>query len=164
MAPIYSYSGPGHWNDPDMLEIGNGGMTTEEYRTHFSMWALWSAPLLVGTDVSNMSPETKEILLNKDVIAVDQDPLGQQGQRVWKDGETEVWSKQLADGGRAVVLLNRGPNDTTVKADWTQIGYPATLTATIRNLWTHQDTPGQKGSYSAQVPSHGVVMFTVHPQ
>ena len=163
MDPIYSYSGPGHWNDPDMLEVGNGGMTAVEDRTHFSMWALFSAPLLVGTDVVNMSKETKETLLNKDVIAVDQDPLGQQGRRVKKDGDLEVWSKQLADGGRAVVLLNRGATPATIEADWTDIGYPASIAATVRDLWTGKETPGQKGSYSAQVPSHGVAMVTVRP-
>jgi alpha-galactosidase len=163
MDPIYNYSGPGHWNDPDMLEVGNGGMTTEEDRTHFSMWALFSAPLLVGTDVVNMSKETKEILLNKDVIAIDQDPLGQQGRRVKKDGDLEVWSKQLADGGRAVVLLNRGATPATIEANWTDIGYPASISATVRDLWTGKETSGQKGSYSAQVPSHGVAMVTVRP-
>jgi alpha-galactosidase len=138
-------------------------LTTEEDRTHFSMWALFSAPLLVGTDVVNMSKETKEILLNKDAIAIDQDPLGQQGRRVKKDGELEVWSKQLADGGRAVVLLNRGATPATIEANWTDIGYPASISATVRDLWTGKETSGQKGSYSAQVPSHGVAMVTVRP-
>ncbi len=163
MEPIYSYSGPGHWNDPDMLEVGNGGMTTEEDRAHFSMWALFSAPLLAGTDIANMSKETREILLNKDVIAIDQDPLGQQGRRVTKDGDLEVWAKRLADGGRAVVLLNRGATPATIQAAWTEIGYPASISANVRDLWTGKQASGQKGSYSAQVPSHGVVMVTVKP-
>jgi alpha-galactosidase len=163
MNGLESYSGPGHWNDPDMLEVGNGGMTAEEYRAHFSMWALFSAPLLVGTDVKNMSGDTREILLNKDVIAIDQDSLGQQGRQVRKDGDLEVWSKQLADGGRAVVLLNRGATPATIDAAWTDIGYPASLSATVRDLCTKKEIQGQKGSYSAQVPSHGVVMVTVEP-
>ena len=139
LAPLYSYAGPGHWNDPDMLEVGNGGMTTEEYRTHFSMWALLAAPLLAGNDIANMTPDTREILLNKDVIVVDQDTLGIQGHRVRKEQDLEVWSKQLADGGRAVVLLNRGSAPAQITARWTDIGYPDTLKAEIRNLWTHQD-------------------------
>jgi alpha-galactosidase len=163
MNGIESYSGPGHWNDPDMLEVGNGGMTTEEYRAHLSMWALFSAPLLVGTDVTSMSADTREILLNRAVIAVDQDPLGQQGHRVKKDGELEVWSKQLADGGRAVVLLNRSATPAAVEAAWTDIGYPATLTATVRDLWNGKQLTGQKGSYTAQVPGHSVVMVTIEP-
>ncbi len=108
MNGLETYAGPGHWNDPDMLEVGNGGMTKEEYRAHFSMWAMFSAPLLAGNDISNMTADTREILLNKEVIAIDQDPLGQQGRRVKKTGDQEIWSKQLQDGGRAVVLLNRG--------------------------------------------------------
>ncbi len=163
MNGIESYSGPGHWNDPDMLEVGNGGMTTEEYRAHFSMWALFSAPLLVGTDVTNMPADTREILLNREVIAVDQDPLGQQGYRVKKDGDLEVWSKQLADGGRAVVLLNRSATPAVIEAAWTDIGYPAALTATVRDLWNGKQLTGQKGSYTARVPGHGVVMVTIEP-
>lgn len=163
MSGIGSYSGPGHWNDPDMLEVGNGGMTTEEYRTEFSMWALFSAPLIVGTDIAHMSEDTRSILLNKAVIAVDQDPLGEQGRRVEKDGDVEVWSKQLANGGRAVVLLNLGAAPATIEARWTDIGYPDHVTATVTDLWTGKETAGEKGSYSAEVPSHGVAMVTVMP-
>jgi alpha-galactosidase len=164
MNGIESYSGPGHWNDPDMLEIGNGGMTTTEYRAHFSMWALFSAPLLVGTDVSNMSADTREILLNRAVIAVDQDPLGQQGHRVKKDGDLEVWSKQLAAGGRAVVLLNRSAAPADIEAAWTDIGYPDGLTAAVNDLWSGKEVTKQKGGYRAQVPSHGVVMVIIKPE
>jgi alpha-galactosidase len=163
MAGIESYAGPGHWNDPDMLEVGNGGMTTEEYRAHFSMWAMFAAPLLVGTDIANMSADTKSILLNRAVIAVDQDPLGHAGSRVKKEGDTEVWSRQLADGGRAVVLLNRGANPVSIGVAWTDIGYPSGIRATVRDLWTGKETRDQAGNYAAQVPSHGVVMVTIEP-
>ncbi len=163
MNGLQSYAGPGHWNDPDMLEVGNGGMTKEEYRTHFSMWAMFSAPLLAGNDISNMTPDTKEILLNKEVIAIDQDSLGQQGRRVKKTGDLEIWSKQLHDGGRAVALVNRGATTTKIAVGWTDIGYPESLTALVRNLWTAKDLPKQTGSYSAEVPSHGVVMVTIKP-
>jgi alpha-galactosidase len=160
---LESYAGPGHWNDPDMLEVGNGGMTTEEDRAHFSMWALISAPLLTGNDLAKMSAETREILLNKEVITIDQDALGQQGRRILKNGDSEVWSKQLADGGRAVVLLNRSAAPATIDVRWTDIGYPAGLAATVRDLWSAKESSGQIGSYSAQVPSHGVVMVKVKP-
>ena len=163
MDPIWTYSGPGHWNDPDMLEVGNGGMTTEEDRAHFSMWALFSAPLMVGTDVVHMSAATRDILENKAVIAIDQDPLGQQGHRVWKDGDREVWSKQLADGGRAVVLLNRGAAPAQITAQWTDIGYPSSVAATVRDLWTGKEVTGQKGSYAADVPGDAAVMVRVMP-
>jgi alpha-galactosidase len=161
--PIYSYAGPGHWNDPDMLEVGNGGMTTEEYRSHFSLWALFAAPLLAGNDIAKMSADTREILLNKEVIAVDQDPMGVQGHRVKKTGDLEVWSKQMADGGRAVILLNRGLSAASITAGWDEIGYPATLQAEVHDLWAKKDMGKFTGSYSAQVPSHGVVMIRVKP-
>ena len=163
MNGIESYSGPGHWNDPDMLEVGNGGMTTEEYRAHFSMWAMFAAPLLVGTDVANMSADTKSILLNRAVIAVDQDPLGQAGRRVKKDGDIEVWSRQLADGSRAVALLNRSANPLSIGVAWTDIGYPSSLRATVRDLWTDKEVRDKSDNYAAQVPSHGVVMVTIKP-
>jgi alpha-galactosidase len=163
MSGLETYAGPGHWNDPDMLEVGNGGMTKEEYRAHFSMWAMFSAPLLAGNDISNMTADTKEILMNKEVIAIDQDPLGQQGRRVKKTDDLEIWSKQLQDGGRAVALLNRGSAATKISVAWTDIGYPDSLSASVRNLWTAKDIGKQSGSYSAEVPSHGVVMLTVKP-
>jgi alpha-galactosidase len=163
MNGLETYAGPGHWNDPDMLEVGNGGMTREEYRAHFSMWAMFSAPLLAGNDISNMTVDTKEILLNKEVIAIDQDPLGQQGRRVKKTGDLEVWSKQLSDGGRAVALLNRGATAAKISVAWSDVGYPDALTASVRDLWAAKDLPKQRGSYAAEVPSHGVVMVTVKP-
>ena len=163
MDPLYSYAGPGHWNDADMLEVGNGGMTTAEYRAHFSLWALFSAPLIAGNDMAHMTPETSEILLNKEVIAIDQDPMGIQGHRVQKDGDLEVWSKQLADGGRAVVLLNRGDQPATISVDWREIGYPATLPASVRDLWAHKDLARHTGSYSAEVPGNAAVMVRITP-
>jgi len=163
MDPLYSYAGPGHWNDPDMLEVGNGGMTNDEYRVHFSMWALFSAPLLAGNDLEHMTPEVREILLNKDVIAIDQDPMGIQGHRVQKSGDLEVWSKQLGDGGRAVVLLNRSAKPATIAADWRDIGYPPSLPAAVRDLWAHKDLAQHTGSFSAEVPSHGAVMVRIKP-
>ena len=163
MGPIYSYAGPGHWNDPDMLEVGNGGMTTAQYRAHFSMWALFSAPLLAGNDMAHMTPEISEILLNKDVIAIDQDLMGIQGHCVHKDGDLEVWSKQLADGGRAVVLLNRGDKSATIAVDWRDIGYPATLPASVRDLWAHKGLARQTERFSADVPANAAVMVRITP-
>jgi alpha-galactosidase len=146
-----------------MLEVGNGGMNKEEYRTHFSMWAMWSAPLLAGNDIANMSADAKEILMNKEVIAIDQDALGQQGRRVKKMGDLEVWSKQLADGGRAVALVNRGAGAAKMSVAWKDIGYPDGVSASVRDLWAKKDVGMVKGEYSAEVPSHGVAMVTVKP-
>ena len=110
-SAIAKYAGPGHWNDPDMLEIGNGGMTTDEYRTHMSLWAMFAAPLLAGNDVRSMSADTRSILLNKDVIAIDQDPLGKQGQLAFKRGDVDYWKRDLSGGGVAIAAVNRAQCD-----------------------------------------------------
>jgi len=160
---LEAFAGPGHWNDPDMLEVGNGGMTIPEYRAHFSFWALLAAPLIAGNDVRSMSPEIKEILTNSEVIAVNQDKLGRQGRRARKDGDLEVWSKTLADGSRAVILFNRGGSEAEVKVNWEEIGYPSHLGAKVRDLWTHKDLGLSTGSFSAKVASHSVVMLKIEP-
>jgi len=161
--PLYSAAGPGHWNDPDMLEVGNGGMTTTEYRSHFSLWALMAAPLMAGNDLRSMTPEIRDILINKEVIAVNQDPLGRQGRRVSKDGDLEVWAKQLKNGDRAVLLLNRGSSSQEITVNWEQIGYPGHLSAAVRDLWSHKDLGKLTGKFSAPVESHGVVVVIVRP-
>jgi alpha-galactosidase len=105
---LEKYAGPGHWNDPDMLEVGNGKLSLAENRTHFSMWAMLAAPLLAGNDLPNMKPEIKAILTNRDVIAIDQDRLGKQGVRVYSDGEVDVWARHLAGGALAIAVVNAG--------------------------------------------------------
>jgi alpha-galactosidase len=157
------YAGPGHWNDPDMLEVGNGGMSAAEYRSHFSLWCILAAPLMAGNDVRNMSPEIAGILMNKELIAVDQDPLGLQGRRVKRSGDLDVWAKQLADGSRAVALLNRGTAESQMSVSWSDIGYPDELSASVRDLWAKKDLGKLEGGFSAKVPSHGVVVIKVKP-
>jgi len=160
---LQSYAGPGHWNDPDMLEVGNGGMTDTEYRTHFSLWAILAAPLIAGNDLRTMRPEIHDILTNKEVIAIDQDPLGREGERVAKNGDLEVWAKQLKDGSRAVLLLNRGASEQEITANWQDLGYPGNVSASVRDLWQHKDLGKMSGKFSAQVAPHGVVMIAVRP-
>ncbi|MGC2764742.1 MAG: glycoside hydrolase family 27 protein [Candidatus Acidiferrum sp.] len=160
---LESFAGPGHWNDPDMMEVGNGGMTLPEYRAHFSFWALLAAPLIAGNDVRSMTPEIKEILTNAEVIAVNQDRLGREGHRIAKNGDLEVWSKALNDGSRAVILFNRGASETDVSVSWEQIGYPNHLPVKVRDLWTHKDLGSFTGTYSAKVPSHSVAMLKITP-
>jgi alpha-galactosidase len=160
---LQSYAGPGHWNDPDMLEVGNGGMSDNEYRAHFSLWAMLAAPLIAGNDLRDMRPEIHDILTNKEVIAVDQDSLGREGERVWKNGDLEVWAKQLRDGSRAVILLNRGSVEAEISANWEDLGYPSRVSASVRDLWQHKDLGKFTGKFSAPVTSHGVVMVTVRP-
>ncbi len=107
-AGLAKYAGPGHWNDPDMLEVGNGKLSLAENRSHFSMWAMLAAPLLAGNDLPNMTPEIRDILTNRDVIAIDQDKLGREGTRVYSDGEVDVWTRHLSGGAMAVAVLNAG--------------------------------------------------------
>jgi alpha-galactosidase len=160
---LESYAGPGHWNDPDMLEVGNGGMTTTEYRSHFSLWSILAAPLIAGNDLRDMTPEIHDILTNKEVISIDQDPLGREGRRVHKDGDLEIWAKELAGGNRAAILFNRSATERQITLSWEDLDYPSHLSATVRDLWQHKDLGKFTGKFSATVPSHGVVMVTVKP-
>jgi alpha-galactosidase len=153
------YAAPGHWNDPDMLEIGNGGMSDTEYRTHMSLWCLLAAPLLAGNDLRDVKPSILEILTNREVIAIDQDKLGAQGIRVAKNGDLEVWARPLADGGHAVGLFNRGDAAAKVTAKWSDIGVKGAHK--VRDLWAHAGRGKAKDEYTAEVPSHGVVMLKI---
>ena len=163
VADLYPYAGPGHWNDPDMLEVGNGGLTIAENRAHFSLWALMAAPLMAGNDIANMRPEVKEILTNKEVIAVNQDALGVQGRRVSDGGAIEVWMKALADGSKAVILFNRGSETSPIRFKFEEIGLAPTQSAKMRDLWTKKDLDVAKGGFEAKVAPHDVVMVRVTP-
>jgi alpha-galactosidase len=156
---LEKYAGPGHWNDPDMLEVGNGGMTEDEYRTQMSLWCLLAAPLIAGNDLTRMPPATLAMLTNPDVIAVDQDPLGAQGRRVSQEGDLEVWMKPLADGSKAVGLFNRGWGAMPVTVDFRSIGLGDS--AAVRDLWSRTDLATFKQEYTVTVPPHGVVMINV---
>jgi alpha-galactosidase len=156
---LAKYAGPGHWNDPDMLEVGNGGMTDVEYRAHMSLWAILAAPLLAGNDLSKMTPETLAILTNKEVIAVDQDRLGRQGDRASAKGPTEIWTKPLSGGAVAAGLFNRDTEAHSMTLRLRDIGFPEH--AKLRDLWRHEDVAATDGSYTVMVPGHGVVMLKV---
>jgi len=158
-VPTAPYAGPGHWNDPDMLEIGNGHMTDDEYRTHMSLWALVAAPLLAGNDIRNMSEATKAILLNKEVIAVDQDALGKQASPV-KNGDMETWVKPLADGSVAVGVVNMGASAAQATVNASDLHLPGAVKS-ARDVWKHEDVRFTDGKYTAEVPSHGVLMLRV---
>jgi alpha-galactosidase len=159
-ARLAKYAGPGHWNDPDFLEVGNGGMNYEEQKTHFSMWALMAAPLMAGNDLARMSEETKSILLNREVIAVDQDALGRAGDRVWQEGPLEVWAKPLSGGDVAVGVVNQTTSPTHVTMNLADVGINGEAQA--RDLWEHKDLGVVRGSYTAEVPGHGIVMLRLH--
>jgi alpha-galactosidase len=155
-------AGPSHWNDPDMLEIGNGGMSDVEYRTHFALWAEMAAPLIVGTDVRTMSAATKEILTNREIIAVDQDRLGAQGQVVSSTGGHWVLTKPLADGSRAVTLFNETDAPATISATATQVGLGRVFDYQVRDLFSHT-TSESAGTITAALPAHASAMYRISP-
>ncbi|WP_165436245.1 NPCBM/NEW2 domain-containing protein [Amycolatopsis suaedae] len=162
-AGLAGAAGPGRgWNDPDMLQIGNGGMSATEYRAHLSLWAVLAAPLLMGNDLRTMSPETVKILGNREVIAVDQDPLGKPGDRIRTDGGREVWARPLAGGDVAVALFNRGAHATEIRAAASEVGLPPAVGYRVRDLWTGRQGHSA-GDLSADVPPHGAVLLRVSP-
>lgn len=175
-ADLRRYAGPGHWNDPDMLEVGNG-LTQSEDRAHFTMWCMLSAPLILGNDIRTVSDQTLDIILNRRVIAIDQDPLGVQGYRFLDEGDFEVWLKPLAGGDWAFCMLNRGsePKQYTIEwanFDWTddEVSGLSTELSTklynIENLWKKGKEANEgttKRSKSVTIPSHDVVLYRLSP-
>lgn len=159
---LESFAGPGGWNDPDMLQVGNGGMNDREDRAHFSMWAMLSAPLLAGNDLRRMSAPTRETLTNKEVIAINQDPAGRQAIKIGHNGAgLEVWSKVLAKNGeRAVAFLNRSSQEGLVQLDSRQFGFVGSKIE-VRDLWRAQDLGSFEQNFSARVASHDVLLIKV---
>ncbi len=150
---LWQYAGPGHWNDPDMLEVGNPGLTVDESRAHFSLWCMLAAPLMAGNDLRNMTPEIHSILTNKEVIGLDQDPLGHQAVKYRDYGGLEIWSKDLSDNSKAYAVLNRSDKPREVSE---YLG-PA---KTVRDLWKHTDINLAYGGYfRAIVEPHSVVVL-----
>ena len=139
-----------------MLEVGNGGMTTDEYISHFSLWALLKAPLVIGCDITNMDAATKNILMNEELIAINQDSLGISGARVVQNGNKEIWAGPLSDG-YVIILFNKDANSASITADFETVGYGSSV-AHVRDLWLHEDLGIFENSFTAQVNSHGVVV------
>lgn len=160
-ADLHPFAGPGHWNDPDMLEVGNGGMTGDEYRSHFSLWAMLAAPLIAGNDLRVMSGETRQTLTAREVIAVDQDPLGRQGRRVRTRGSSEIWARELDGGAHAVLLLNRGDAATNVRVIWEDLGVPGSRNARVRDLWERADLGDHDGWYLRTLAPHACALLRV---
>jgi alpha-galactosidase len=162
---IASYAKPGHWNDPDMLEIGNGGMTADEYRTHMSLWSLLAAPLIAGNDLRSMTDETKSILMNREVIAIDQDRDYKPVVSVSSNNGLEVLMRPLADGSIVVGLFNR--TEAPAEMSLPKSSLPANFAGKkleLRDLWKHEPTAVIGDNFTATVPTHGVVLvkFTAH--
>jgi alpha-galactosidase len=155
------YAGPGHWNDPDMLEVGNGKLSLAENRTHFSMWAMLSAPLLAGNDLPHMKPEVKDILTNRDVIALDQDKLGKQASRVYSEGEVDVWAKHLSGGGLAVAVLNAGSDRYSTHPfhlSLAKLGLHGAQQS--KDMWTGK-TVELKDNMPIELPSHDILLVRI---
>src|ERR1700687_3570099 len=148
---------PGHWNDPDMLEIGNGGMSADEYRTHMTFWSILAAPLIAGNDLRNMIPETRAILTNSEVIAIDQDVLGKQGQRAQRRGNIEIWTRPLAGGAVALAIFNLGVTDTSVTVGWQDFGI--SNAKSVRDPWARRDLPAAVVGYSGTIKGHGAELL-----
>jgi alpha-galactosidase len=165
---LREHAAPGHWNDPDMLEVGNG-MTVGEDRAHFSMWSMLAAPLIAGNDLRNMSKETKEILTNREVVAVNQDVLGVQGFQYSSKEKVEVWFKPLAGGDWAMVILNRDTSARRISFDWKAEKVSDSLSKrearfdtteyNLRDLWNGRELGNTLRALTADVPPHDVLMF-----
>ena len=164
------YAGTGRWNDPDMLEVGNGGMTTEEYKTHFTLWCMLASPLMAGNDLQNMSPETKSILMNKEVIALNQDSLGRQAVCYRDNGDYQIWMKPLANGEKAVCLLNKSDEKKTVLVDFSLLAKASAGRRSgseplpienyrIRDLWEHKDLVLKETAVYTDLAPHTVKAY-----
>jgi alpha-galactosidase len=158
---LAKYAGPGHWNDPDMLEVGNGKLSLAENRTHFSMWAMLAAPLLAGNDLPNMKPEIKAILTNRDVIAIDQDKLGHEASHIYSDGEVDVWARHLSGGAMAIVVLNAGSERTTnhpFHLSLAKLGLHGAQKG--KDLWTGKDVDLTE-NMPLEIPSHDILLVRI---
>jgi alpha-galactosidase len=158
-AGLSKYAGPGHWNDPDMLEVGNGKMTEDEYKTHMSLWVLLASPLLAGNDLTKMTEADKNILMNKDAIAIDQDVLGKQGDRLYESGDLDVWTKPLSGGRVAVGLFNRCGSVRDASVDFNDIGFKGG--GSVRDVWKQADLGHRSGVFTSRLPPHGVTLIVV---
>lgn len=159
LAGLSKYAGKGHYNDPDSLEVGNEGISPEEGRMQMSLWSIAAAPLILGNDVSHMDATTLEILSNKEVIAIDQDPLVEAGDRLWAEGMQEIWTRHLDQGRMAVALFNRSTQPTEMTLDLKQVGWKG-RSATARDVWKHENAE-VKGKKVYLIPRHGVALVVL---
>jgi len=160
---LEEFAGPGHWNDPDMLEVGNEGLTPEESRAHFSLWCMLAAPLMAGNDVRKMTPEIRSVLTDRDVIAIDQDPLGKQGLRVHADDQHEVWLKPLAGNELAACVVNLADESAEIVVDWSKLDKMPDGTFRIRDLWQKTDAGTTEKPFRATIKPHDVALLRLKP-
>jgi alpha-galactosidase len=158
-AGLSRFAGPGHWNDPDLLEVGNGKMNNNEYKTQVSLWAIVAAPFIATNDLAHMTAQTKALLMNKEVIAIDQDRAGEEGNRLSEEGPIEIWVRPLANGDEAVGIFNRHPGMMKASLDPDKLGVgPATR---VRNVWDGINLPLSRATMNFDIPGHGVILLRV---
>lgn len=156
---LAQFAGPGHWNDPDMLQVGQPGLTLEESRAQFSLWAILAAPLIATNDLRSLPPDIESILTNREVIAVDQDQAGKEGTLARKNGDSEVWIRKLNDGSEAAVLFNRSSQSKKIRVQWSDLGRNDETQLSVRDLWQNRDLGLLKKDFVQRVPAHGAVMI-----
>jgi alpha-galactosidase len=159
---LEQYAGPGHWNDPDMLEVGNPGLSAAESRAHFSLWSMLAAPLMAGNDVRKMPDQTRDVLNNPEVIAIDQDALGKQGYRFMKHPGKQIWAKELSGGEWAVCYFNDSDEAVQLRIDWTHLSFLKGAYR-VRDVWQKKDLGRNEGEFRAPLPSHDVVLLRLTP-
>ena len=159
-SDLAEWAAAGHFNDPDMLEIGNGGMNENEYRVHMSLWSMLAAPLIAGNDLRTMTQGIKDILMNREVIAIDQDPAGKQGRRVSPAGDQEIWVRELEGGAHAVALFNKSSEPAKMTVKWADLGSKS-KPEHVRDLWSHSDVNAGGDGWTTEIPPHGVTLLRV---
>jgi len=161
-AGLTKFAAPGHWNDPDMLEVGNGKLTHDENATHMTLWAMLAAPLIAGNNLTQMTPDTSAILMNKEVIAIDQDALGKQGDRIYAEGPIEIWAKPLKNGSKALAVFNFMDTPSEIRGiglHLKEAGFKGQVTA--RDVWAGKDLGKIGDDYKFSLPKHGVLLLVV---
>src|SRR5437660_636570 len=161
-ADLHRFSGPDHWNDPDMLEVGNGELTIDESRAHFALWAILAAPLMAGNDLRDMPDEVRGAITAPEIIAIDQDPLGRQGRRVQSKDACEVWLRELAGGSRVVAALNRGTASREIAVTFGELGIDDRRVR-VRDLWEQADRPTAAGEILADTAPHSATVLRLVP-
>ncbi len=156
--PLSRYPSPGHWNDPDMLEVGNG-LSEEESRTQMTLWSMLRAPLIAGNDLTNMTEATRNILMNRDMISVDQDVAAKPAHLLRQQDAVQIWTRRLSDGSTAIAIINAGGSVTSVTLKWKEAGLMRIKK--VRDIWRQQDITGSKQGFSSEIPPHGIEFLRV---
>ena len=164
-AELHPFAGPDHWNDPDMLEVGNGDLTADQSRAHLALWSMLAAPLMAGNDLRTMTDEVREMLTAPEIVAVDQDPDGRQGRRIRRDGDVDIWVRDLAANGRcAIALLNRGSEDREVGVTLDELGIEPRTHVRVRDLWRRTDVGKARREIVAATSANSATVLAIAPQ